>query len=152
VLEVTDTDTVPDDPAVEHMLNDLRRRGVRLALDDFGAGVHTLTNLRRLPIDMIKIDRSILAGAAVLFRDDTLLAGYVDLGRRLDIAVVAVGVETDEASRRLVELGCGAAQGNWFSLPLASGDVTQRLTQQAANPPAAAVPGPRPSGLDVIHR
>ena len=149
VLEVTDTDTVSDHPAVGRTLNELRHRGVRVALDDFGAGFHTLTNLRLLPIDMIKIDRSILAGAAASARDDTLMAAYVDLGRRLGIAVVAVGVEDALASQRLLELGCPAAQGFLFSRPLTGADVAGRLANDALYAPVTGVPSPRPSTVGI---
>lgn len=140
ILELTEGHAVPRGAALEGLLHELHATGVRLALDDFGAGHHVLANLQRLPIDLLKIDRSIVVAAAQSSRDDALLGIYVDIGRALGVPVVAEGVETDEQAARLTELGCPLAQGYLFSRPIQPADVPARL---AGPHPAPGLPGPR---------
>jgi EAL domain-containing protein (putative c-di-GMP-specific phosphodiesterase class I) len=121
-------------------LHELHATGVRLALDDFGAGHHVLANLQRLPIDFLKIDRSIVVSAENSQRDDALLGIYVDIGRALGVPVIAEGVETEAQAARLTELRCPLAQGYLFSRPLAPEAVPSGLSRQHAAP---ALPHPR---------
>ncbi|SCX58165.1 diguanylate cyclase (GGDEF) domain-containing protein [Klenkia marina] len=119
VLEVTESLLADDLDTVSGRLQELRDLGVRIAIDDFGTGYSSLSYLRRLPADIVKIDRSFVAdlyrgGAAT-----TLVASIVELSRSLSLDVVAEGVETQAQQATLVELGCTFAQGYLFGRPAA---------------------------------
>jgi diguanylate cyclase (GGDEF)-like protein/PAS domain S-box-containing protein len=114
-LEITESIRLFDGSAdVLHLLKGL---GVRLALDDFGTGFAALTHLTSLPIDEIKIDRSFVSAMEDGGRRAQLVESVVGLGRRLQLEVVAEGVETDGQARRLRSLGCDLAQGWLFGRP-----------------------------------
>lgn len=113
---MTETHEGIDSDAALVTVNRLRARGVTVALDDFGTGFSSLTHLLRLPIDAVKIDRSMVSvidkpeGSAVV---DAII-GYC---HAQDLDVVAEGVETPEQERLLKERGCGLAQGYYYSKP-----------------------------------
>jgi diguanylate cyclase (GGDEF)-like protein len=116
-LEVTEGVLVEDVDAVVGQLEQLRRLGVAIAIDDFGTGFAGLSYLRRLPADIIKIDRSFVVDLAAGGSSTTLIASIVELARTLGLGVVAEGVETEEQRRALTDLHCGAAQGYLFARP-----------------------------------
>jgi diguanylate cyclase (GGDEF)-like protein/PAS domain S-box-containing protein len=107
-------------------LQALRELGVKLALDDFGTGYSSLSHVRRLPLDMLKLDGSFVAelpdSAAT-----AIVAAVVEIARALHIAVVAEGVETPEQLATLRRLGCALAQGYLLAAPMSAGDMTQLL-------------------------
>jgi diguanylate cyclase (GGDEF)-like protein len=134
-LEITESVVMDESEAGIQRLHTLRALGVRLALDDFGTGYSSLSYLRRLPLDVIKIDRSFVAG---LGSPETAEAGganlpiiqaVIALAHGLGIEVVAEGIETAEQLELLRQLGCDRGQGYLFSRPL----------------PAADLPGPVPT-------
>jgi diguanylate cyclase (GGDEF)-like protein len=96
----------------------LREAGVRISLDDFGTGFAPLSTLRTLPVDEIKIDRSFVRDIDQVERDAALTGALVRLGHDLGLHVVAEGVETPAAARRLTELGCDTLQGFLLGRPL----------------------------------
>jgi diguanylate cyclase (GGDEF)-like protein/PAS domain S-box-containing protein len=110
-LEITETETMRGVQRVASRLDALRRIGVRIALDDFGSGYSSLTYLRALPLDIIKIDKSFVMGIIDDPQDRAVVAGIVMLGRQTERDVIAEGVETEALHRALVGLGCGFAQG-----------------------------------------
>lgn len=118
VLEITET-TVMGDPTQTHrILRQLSDIGVGLSVDDFGTGFSSLVNLRNLPVDELKIDRSFVMDMMVQHNDDVIVRSTIDLGHNLGLEVVAEGVENQEIIDRLAELGCDAAQGFHISRPL----------------------------------
>ena len=116
-LEVTEGVLVEDVDAVVGQLEQLRRLGVAIAIDDFGTGFAGLSYLRRLPADIIKIDRSFVSDLEAGGSATTLIASIVELARTLGLGVVAEGVETEEQRRALTELHCASAQGYLFARP-----------------------------------
>ncbi|SOC11569.1 putative bifunctional diguanylate cyclase/phosphodiesterase [Rhodobacter maris] len=112
----------------------LRAAGATIALDDFGTGFASLTHLRDLPVDRIKIDKSFVLGLAAQGRNLPILRAITDLARGLGLATVAEGVETEEATDLLRGLGCDEAQGFRFGRP-------QPLAQICASGGAAAARG-----------
>jgi EAL domain-containing protein (putative c-di-GMP-specific phosphodiesterase class I) len=108
-LEVTEGIAVDDDAL--RALNALRDRGFRIALDDFGTGYSSLHAIGRLPIDIVKIDRSFIAG---LSQAHALIAAVVSIAEAHGLEVVAEGVETEEQASRLTALGCRWGQGYLF--------------------------------------
>ncbi len=134
-LEITEGQLVRDiDSAASTMLQ-LRSLGVRMAIDDFGTGYSSLSYLERLPVNMLKIDRSFVVGIP---SDDgsVLLRSIVDLGRALGLQVVAEGVDTEERRQSLREMGCPLGQGFLFAEPLPAEDVLPMLTRRLASEPA----------------
>jgi diguanylate cyclase (GGDEF)-like protein/PAS domain S-box-containing protein len=122
-LEVTERVLVQAaGPALDH-LGELRRAGVRLAIDDFGTGYASLAYLRQLPVDIIKVDRSFVAG---LGEDDTLTLltkTIIQLGRDLGITVVAEGIESSRQLGLLRDMGCGLGQGYLVAAPMPATEV-----------------------------
>jgi diguanylate cyclase (GGDEF)-like protein/PAS domain S-box-containing protein len=106
-----------DDPVVaEEALSFLNKHGCSVSIDDFGTGHSSLSLLRRLPIDELKIDRSFISDLD--HGDDTLVRALIDLGHALGVRVVAEGVETPRTLEQLANLGCDRAQGYLFGRPV----------------------------------
>ena len=94
-----------------------RERGYRVAIDDFGTGYSSLAYLRSLPIDTIKIPKAFIDGVGGSTKDDMFARAVVDFGSKLDVSVVAEGVERAEQAAILRSLGCQMAQGFYFARP-----------------------------------
>src|SRR5436305_12005274 len=94
-----------------HVLSELHGLGVRIAIDDFGTGYSSLSYLRRFPADVVKLDRSFIAGVAHEPATAAIIRAVVSLTDTLGFAVAAEGVETAEQLRCVVELGCELVQG-----------------------------------------
>jgi EAL domain-containing protein (putative c-di-GMP-specific phosphodiesterase class I) len=116
-LEITENTIMTDPPRSRAILGRLRELGVRLAVDDFGSGHSSLGYLKRLPIDVVKIDKSFVQNMSADAGDAAIVRSAIDLGRSLGLEVVAEGVETEEVRRRLEELGCTTFQGYHLSRP-----------------------------------
>jgi diguanylate cyclase (GGDEF)-like protein/PAS domain S-box-containing protein len=127
VLEITETAIMEQLDAAIAILTELRRLGVRLALDDFGTGYSSLSYLQRLPVDILKIDRSFVAGVARSTQDSALARGILTLGQTLGLETVAEGIETAEQLAALRELGCQLGQGYFFARPLGPAAVDALL-------------------------
>jgi diguanylate cyclase (GGDEF)-like protein/PAS domain S-box-containing protein len=127
VLEITETAIMEQLDAAFTILTELRRLGVRLALDDFGTGYSSLSYLQRLPVDILKIDRSFVAGIAGSTEDSALARGILTLGQTLGLTTVAEGIETAEQLVALRELGCQLGQGYLFARPLGPAAVDALL-------------------------
>jgi EAL domain-containing protein (putative c-di-GMP-specific phosphodiesterase class I) len=122
-LEITESVVMDESEAGIERLRVLRGLGVRLALDDFGTGYSSLSYLRRLPLDVIKIDRSFVAGLGSPEPSETvganlpIVQAVIALAHGLGIEVVAEGIETQEQLALLRQLGCDRGQGYLFSKP-----------------------------------
>jgi diguanylate cyclase (GGDEF)-like protein len=101
--------------------------GVELALDDFGTGYSSLAYLRRLPIDILKIDRAFMTGVALEPADAAIIEAIIGLARALGLRTVAEGIETDGQWAELKRLGCDSAQGYLFSRPLPAAELPALL-------------------------
>ncbi|MDQ1714880.1 MAG: hypothetical protein QOC60_825, partial [Frankiaceae bacterium] len=115
VLEVTETSVIENPETTSRHLHALKALGVKLALDDFGTGYSSLMHLRRFPIDIIKIDRSFIAGMHTNKHDFAIVASLTSLARTVGLDVVAEGVETVSQADTLRRLGCPFAQGYLWS-------------------------------------
>jgi diguanylate cyclase (GGDEF)-like protein/PAS domain S-box-containing protein len=116
-LEITETEIMKNVDRVVPSLEALRRIGVRIAMDDFGSGYSSLTYLRSLPLDIIKIDKSFVAGIVEDVQDRAVVAGIVMLGHETSRSVIAEGVESEELHAELISLGCELAQGFLYDAP-----------------------------------
>ena len=119
VLEVTESAMMEEMEASAAVLRRLKELGVRIALDDFGKDHSSLSYLKRLPVDMLKIDRFFVDGLGTDQKDEGIVRAVIDLARTLGLEVVAEGVESGEQLAHLREVGCNLAQGFYFwrSLP-----------------------------------
>jgi EAL domain-containing protein (putative c-di-GMP-specific phosphodiesterase class I) len=111
VVEITEGLLLEHSDDLARQLHDLRSLGVQIALDDFGTGYSSLAYLHRYPIDLLKIDRSFISGAAAGHTGRSLCRAMVALASELDLQVVAEGVETEEQEQWLRGIGCQHAQG-----------------------------------------
>jgi EAL domain-containing protein (putative c-di-GMP-specific phosphodiesterase class I) len=127
-IEVTETALVDNlDCALEQIL-DLRALGIRFAIDDFGTGYSSLNQLRTLPVDCVKIDRSFIKDLREASRDTTtLVRGIVGLAHNLQLEVVAEGVETQQQLSLLRALGCDTIQGFFLHRPLTVSAVEELM-------------------------
>jgi len=118
-LELTESVVMDDPVAAASILAQLRRLGVRIAIDDFGTEYSSLAYLKRFPVTCLKIDKSFVDSLVQEDTSDaTLIAAIVAMAKALGIATVAEGVETPVQSKRLLELGCDSVQGYLYSRPV----------------------------------
>ncbi len=117
-LEITENALVDLSPRTTLGLNRLRTFGVRLAVDDFGTGYSSLHYLKRLPIDIIKIDRSFVTDIASNLHDAAIVEAVVTMGSKVGMTIVAEGVETASDRDKLAAIGCGYWQGYFSTQPL----------------------------------
>ncbi|WP_324290696.1 putative bifunctional diguanylate cyclase/phosphodiesterase [Ancylobacter sp. SL191] len=113
-------------------LSALRRAGFSIALDDFGTGHASLTHLRRLPVDVIKIDRSFIADMEHSAADRAIVHAVIALGRELGMSVLAEGIENEAQRISLHLLGCNLAQGYLFGYPMEAARAATWMLRQAA--------------------
>jgi diguanylate cyclase (GGDEF)-like protein len=130
-LELTESLLIPEPDTVCRTLEDLRALGVRLAIDDFGAGISSIERLRTLPVHILKIDRILTAEVGNSDRDRAIAAAIASLGRALGITVVVEAVETDGQARFFTDIGCGELQGYLFSQPLPADQIEAFCSSRA---------------------
>jgi EAL domain-containing protein (putative c-di-GMP-specific phosphodiesterase class I) len=140
-LEITESAIMADPARVREVVARLDELGVRLAIDDFGTGYSSLTYLKRLPVDVLKIDRSFVIGMASDESDRAIVRSTIDLGHNLGLTVVAEGVETRRLWDELHALGCDVAQGWHVAHPAPAEELGPRLAQGGVGRVAAPVGG-----------
>jgi len=127
VVEVLESEMVEHMSTAIQSLNQIRKTGVRVALDDFGVGYSSLSRLQTLPVDVIKIDRSFITPLDDPAAITTCFAGVVDLAHRIGATTIAEGVETEQQLHAVLSLGCDAAQGFLLGRP---GPATAHMLAQ----------------------
>ena len=127
-LEITESAVMEDLDATGHALIRLKTLGVGLALDDFGTGFSSMNYLKQFPVNLLKVDRSFVAGLGSNTGDSAIVAAVIGLAQSLGLATVAEGVETFEQLSALHTLGCSFAQGYFFGRPRPPADVERSLT------------------------
>lgn len=141
VFEVTERDLVEDESA-QHVLAGLEEWGASLALDDFGTGFSNLSALQRFRVEYLKLDRSLLSGIGRGGLADTVLDAVVDLASRLEMAVVAEGVETREQLEALEKRGVFLCQGWYFSRPVPFDELARLAARGFAGEETSPGAGP----------
>jgi diguanylate cyclase (GGDEF)-like protein len=126
-LEITESAIMDDPTRVIENLGRLRSLGCRLAVDDYGTGYSSLTYLKRLPVDELKIDKSFITNLVCDPSDAMIVRSTIDLAHNLGLTVVAEGVDDAMVLERLRALGCDMVQGYLLSRPIAAVDVLTRL-------------------------
>jgi diguanylate cyclase (GGDEF)-like protein/PAS domain S-box-containing protein len=122
-LEVTETAVLRRPEVARRALEALRILGVRVALDDFGLGYSSLTHLKALPVDVVKVDRSFVADLVASTQDRAVVEAVLTLARRMGLTVIAEGVETAGQDELLREMGCPMVQGYLYGRPAPPEDV-----------------------------
>jgi len=128
-LEVTESAFIKEPDKAIKTMNELANLGCMLALDDFGTGFSSLSYLKKLPLDIIKIDRSFINGIGVESADEAIVDATLVLAQSLDMACIAEGVETQEQLQYLVDRKCHFIQGFLYFPPLSSTDMTNKLNE-----------------------
>lgn len=152
-LEITEYTVGLDRSTIRSVLGRLHKIGVSLSIDDFGTGYSSMAQLRELPVDRIKIDRSFVTNMAGEDRDAFIVSAIVRLAQALDIEAVAEGVEAVPVADMLRSIGCTVAQGWLFGRPMLAQDLSDNL------PPAVTgrflrlheLDGPPPAGDVPLH-
>lgn len=143
-VEITEELFLDSTERTRLVLNQLRRSGIRIAIDDFGSGYSALSYLRDLPIDEVKLDRSFIAPISADERAAAVVRAVVDLAHVLDLTVVVEGVEDAETAALVRELGCDVGQGYFYGVPVTADQVPGLVKGRVAGLPIGwpgSVPG-----------
>jgi diguanylate cyclase (GGDEF)-like protein len=127
ILEITESTVMRETQRVVELMNYLRHFGFRFSIDDFGTGHSSLAQLKNLPVDEMKIDKSFVLDLKPDSDDAIIVRSIVSLGHNLGVRVVAEGVESPETWRMIKQMGCHVAQGYLMSKPLPSWHVLERV-------------------------
>jgi EAL domain-containing protein (putative c-di-GMP-specific phosphodiesterase class I) len=136
-LEITESVTIHNAQQAIEILHRLRQFGVRVSIDDFGTGYSSLSYLHQLPFDTLKIDRAFVSALQSRSDGGKIVQTILDLAKNLSLDVIAEGTESEEHVNILHQMGCGYAQGYFFSLPL---DETAANEMLSANVAAVRAP------------
>ena len=127
MFEVTETQVMKNPENAIVMLQQLKDLGIRLAVDDFGTGHSSLSYLKQLPIDKLKIDQSFTRDVLIDEDDAELTRAIISIAKSLRLEVIAEGVETEEQANFLIENGCKEAQGYFYYKPQSAQEITKIL-------------------------
>ncbi|HEU4585582.1 MAG TPA: EAL domain-containing protein [Gemmatimonadaceae bacterium] len=145
VLEITESVLMSEDGLLVDRLSALKELGVRLAIDDFGTGYSSLGYLQRFPIDILKIDKAFIDEVGHEDIEPALVRAIIALGGSLRLQTIAEGVELQQQSRGLQELGCEMGQGYFFGKPASAAEIDSMLDETRGG---ARFPG---DGAGAIH-
>ena len=131
-LELTESMVMHSPERATRVLAEIKKMGVRIAIDDFGVGYSSLAQIKRFPIDTLKVDRSFIRDLEKNAEDRAITQAIIAMGKTLSLTVVAEGVETEEQRTFLLEHACDAMQGYYFSRPVDSADFASLVRQRLA--------------------
>ncbi|HEY0520817.1 MAG TPA: GGDEF domain-containing protein [Ilumatobacteraceae bacterium] len=138
ILELTETILIDDTSRTIRVLGDLKRLGLRLALDDFGSGYSSLSYLARLSLDVVKIDRGFIANIGHDPTNRAIVEAIMNLAHILGLAVVAEGVEDDSQCQQVCVTGCEYAQGFYYAVPMSASEIAPLVGGRLGRPMALA--------------
>ena len=150
-LEITESMLMHDIDKVMATLMCFRNMGVRLAIDDFGTGYSSLSNLKRFPIDTIKVDRSFVRELPNNPESRGITKAIIEMAKVLNMTVTAEGVETGEQAKYLREQACDEFQGFYFSKAIPAGDFEELIRMQMDAEEAVGDQVPAPAHLSPVH-
>jgi predicted signal transduction protein with EAL and GGDEF domain len=136
ILEITESAVMRDLESAVRNLHTLKLLGLQIAIDDFGTGYSSFSHLERLPIDILKVDKSFVSHSTTRANPADLALAIVQLARTLGLAAIAEGVETESEAEHLREMGCVLAQGYHLGMPMSAVETEELL---------------RSSPLPIIH-
>jgi len=128
-LEITESMAMEDPEALIALLDQITATGISIAIDDFGTGFSSMSHLQKLSVDRLKIDRAFVTEITESARGSSIAEAIIQLGRNLDLDVIAEGVENERQAAILSELGCAYGQGYLFATPLTSDKLDEWLGQ-----------------------
>ncbi len=126
-IEITERALIENMAQAKINISELRNHGIQLFLDDFGTGYSSLNYLHEFKLDVLKIDRSFIAGIKPRVQENPVVNTIITLAKTLQLKVIAEGIETSQQRRLLMELGCDAGQGYWMSRPLPAKEAIEWL-------------------------
>jgi EAL domain-containing protein (putative c-di-GMP-specific phosphodiesterase class I) len=130
-LELTESLLMGDEAAAKEILTELKALGLGVAMDDFGTGYSSLAYLKGFPVDSLKIDRAFIRDICEDPEDRAIFSAIINLGKALNLNVIAEGVETVEQVDLLQQHGCHLIQGFLYARPMAADDVWKWLTEES---------------------
>jgi len=147
-IEITEYAVVDEPEKVAAILSGFQKLGVEVALDDFGTGFASMTELKHLPVDTLKLDMSFVSGITTDAYDRAIVDTIIRLGAALDLGVTAEGIENTEIIDKLLELGCHRGQGYLISRPVSAEDLAPMLKAGGVSPSVLGAPEPlsQPAG------
>jgi EAL domain-containing protein (putative c-di-GMP-specific phosphodiesterase class I) len=148
-IEVTESSILANPTAVGAVLERLRDLGVAIGLDDFGTGYSSLTHLRQLPVSRLKIDRSFVTHMCRDPTDAAIVYATIELAHKLNLRVVAEGVEDEDTWQALLELGCDAIQGYCLNRPMEPAAFSEMLDSYFADSQSLPTPASTASGGSI---
>ena len=132
-LEITENVVFQENVNIVQILTSLKALGVQLEVDDFGTGYSSLSRLDRYPFDAIKIDQSFVFRMGMDKRSADVIKGVVSLAKRLNLGLIAEGIENGDNAEALDMIGCGQGQGFYFSKPMEADEVERHLEANKAS-------------------
>ena len=128
-IEVTEGTIMEDvDKAIDTLV-DLKVRGIKVAIDDFGIGYSSLSQLKKLPFDRLKVDRSFISDLENDRESQVIVEMIIDLAAKMNLEIIAEGVETEEQKKFLVSRGCYSMQGYYFGKPMPAEEFSKFLSE-----------------------
>jgi EAL domain-containing protein (putative c-di-GMP-specific phosphodiesterase class I) len=134
-LEITESMLMQNPDRVVRILTEIKKMGVRLAIDDFGTGYSSLAQIKRFPIDTLKVDRSFIRNLPRDSEDKAITEAIIAMGKTLSLTVIAEGVETEEQDSFLRSHACDEMQGYYFSKPTPPEQFADLLRNHTPTPP-----------------
>ena len=129
IVELTESMAVNGGDVDKYSLSGLRRLGVQLEIDDFGTGYSSISYLRKLPVNVVKIDKSLIDGLGADEQQGNFVAAVLHLIHACGLKAVAEGIETAEQAAELVRLGCASGQGYYFGRPAPAAKLAEMIGQ-----------------------
>lgn len=141
-LEITESVAMKDLTHTTRTLHELKKMGISLSLDDFGTGFSSLAYMKNFPVDKLKIDQAFIRHLTTDRFDAAIIRGIIEVAHRLDIQVIAEGVETEEQLTHLKQEGCDQVQGNFISPALSADEASEFLQRGRLTASAQSVTAP----------
>ncbi len=129
-IELTETMAIQDIDLTIRILKQIKEIGVSISMDDFGTGYSSLSSLKILPIDTLKIDRSLVFDIEKNETSRNIVKAIVELGKAMNLEILAEGVETEEQCQLLTDLGCDIAQGFFYGKPICVSELERKFLQK----------------------
>ena len=138
VIEITESSLFADIVIARNIIASLKNQGIRLALDDFGTGFSSLSHLRSLPFDLIKIDRSFVTNIHESGQSAAIVRAVATLADALEVPILVEGIENEAAHAAVLAIGCSSGQGWYFGKPMEADQAAQLVARRSAAPAPAA--------------
>jgi diguanylate cyclase (GGDEF)-like protein len=142
VIEITESSMLGDMDLAKSIVTSLKNQGMKLALDDFGTGFSSLSHLRSLPFDLIKIDRSFVTNIHESGQSAAIVRAVVTLADALDVPILVEGIENEAAHAAVLAIGCSSGQGWYFGKPMEADQAAQLVVRRTAAPAAQSPQSP----------